>query len=115
VSKKTEMVEIDKRLKNVEQIVDIVKHVSSKAVDSWTKYLEQKSQQAQKESFLADAQHQRAIKVLAYLVSLIFILTVIALFQHQYELVQIIIGSSLGVAAGAGIRSIFKGKIDSKS
>jgi len=115
VSKKTEIVEIDQRLRNVEQILDVVKHVSDTAVHSWTKYLEQKSQQEQKQSSLADAQHQRASKVLVYLVSLVFVLTLIALFQRQYDVVQIIIGSSLGVAAGAGMRSIFKGKLDSKS
>lgn len=107
---KTEIVEIDQRLRNVEQIVDVVKHVSDKAVDSWSKYLEQKSQQADKELALADAQHKRSSVVMAYVISVVFILCVIALFKDQYELVKIIIGSSLAVGAGAGIRTLFRGK-----
>lgn len=110
----TEIVEIDQRLRNVEQIVDVVKHVSDKAVDSWAKYLEQKTQQAEKESTLADFQHKRSTGVLVYVVSLVFMLCVIALFKEQYELVKLIIGSSLAVGAGAGLHTLFKGKQSEK-
>lgn len=115
VPQRTEIVEIDQRLRNVEQIVDVVKHVSDKAVDSWSKYLEQKAQQAEKELALADAQHKRSSGVMVYVISVVFILCIISLFKEQYELVKLIIGSSLAVGAGAGLHTLFKGKQSEKS
>lgn len=115
VQQRSEMVEIDQRLKSVEQIVEVVKHVSDKAVDSWSKYLEQKSQQAEKELALTDAQHKRSSGVMVYVISVIFILCVISLLKEQYDLVKLIIGSSLAVGAGAGLNTLFKGKRSEKS
>ena len=115
VPRQTEIVEIDQRLRNVEQIVDVIKHVSDKAVDSWGKYLEQKTQQAEKESAFADSQHKRSAGVLVYVVSLVFVLCIVSLLKEQYELVKLIIGSSLAVGAGAGLQSIFKVKKSEKN
>lgn len=102
------IVEIDQRLKNIEKIVDVVKHVSDRAVESWNKNLEQKTQQAEKEAALVDAQHRRSTMVLVYVISTILILCLVSLFKEQYELVKIIIGSSLALGAGAGMSAFFK-------
>ena len=110
IPQQTEILEIDQRLRNVEQIVDVVKRVSDKAVDSWAKYLEQKTQHAEKECALADTQHKRSTGVLVYVLSLVFALCVVSLLKEQYELVKIIIGSGLAVGAGVGLSTLFKGR-----
>jgi len=99
---------IDQRLKNVEHIANTIDNVSEKALESWTHYLEQKNEQEKRETENHNIQHKRASQILAVSIVLVFILLITSIFKEQYELVKIILGSSLAIAAGAGLSNVFK-------
>jgi amino acid permease len=107
---RSDLVEMDQRLKSVEQIVDVVKHVSDQVVDSWGSYLEQKTRQAKVESELSDNQHKRASRALVYVVTLVFVLCIASIFKEEYELAKLIIGSAIAVGAGSGLTTLMRGK-----
>jgi len=69
-----------------------------------------KDAQHQREVDLQDKLHKRSVVVLFGVVSLVFVLLIYAMVLKEFDLVKIILGSSLAVAGGAGIANLFKGK-----
>lgn len=112
---------LDSRLRQIEKIAETVESIAENGFAAATKYLESKAESERKEAETADAQHQREIEfqdklhkrsvvALSLIVLAVFTLVVIAMFMGQFELVKIILGSSLAVAGGAGIAGLFKGR-----
>lgn len=111
---------LDNRLKQIEKIAETIESVAEKGLEAATKYFESKAERERQDAESADAQHKREIElqdnkhkrsivVLSIIVTWIFILVFAALYVGQYELVKIILGSSLAVAGGAGLTNLFKG------
>ena len=112
---------LDSRLKQIEKIAETVESIAENGFAAATKYLESKAEKDRKEAEAADEQHQREIElqdklhkrsvvVLSLIVVVVFILVVIAMVMGQFDLVKIILGSSLAVAGGAGIAGLFRGR-----
>lgn len=112
---------IDSRLRQIEKIAETVEVITEKGFDAASKYFESKADREKQEAEMKDAQHQRevdlqdklhkrSIVVLFGVVSLVFILLIYAMVLKEFDLVKIILGSSLAVAGGAGIANLFKGK-----
>ena len=109
-SDSTEIVSLDARLQNVEKIANTIDNVAGKALESWSHYLEQKNEQEKREIETHNIQHKRASLILVISIILVFALIMVAILKEQYELVKIILGSSLALAAGAGLTTVFKGR-----
>jgi len=105
-----ELISIDHRLKNVEHIANTVDNVAEKALESWSHYLEQKNEQEKRETENHNIQHKRASQILMVSIILVFILLIVSIVKDQYDLVKIILGSALSLAAGAGLSNVFKTK-----
>ena len=112
---------LDNRLKQIEKIAETVESITEKGLAAATKYLESKAETERQEAVAANAQHQREIElqdkqhkrsvlVLSLTVLVVFTLVVIAMFMGQFDLVKIILGSSVAVAGGAGIANLFRGR-----
>ena len=112
---KVEIEEFDKRIKNVEKIVDMVKNLSDRAFEFGTDYLLKKTEVESKQLVVEDTQHKRTVRTLIFLVSVIFLFCTIALFLHEIDLIKIVLQSSLAVAAGVGLSSLWKGYQRKKS
>jgi hypothetical protein len=111
---------LDNRLKQIEKIAETVESITEKGLEAATKYFESKAELERQDAETADAQHkreielqdkkhQRSVIVLSIITTLVFILVFAAMYMGQYELVKIILGSSLAVAGGAGLANLFKG------
>jgi hypothetical protein len=100
--------DIDRRLRSIEQLVDVVKHISDKGESIANEYLEQQSTDKDKARAAQDKQNRRAFITITYAVSLLFGLCFAALYKNQFELVKLILTSGLAVAAGAGIAALSK-------
>lgn len=107
---RTELVSFDQRLQNIEKITNTIDNVAGKALESWTHYLEQKNESQKREIETHNTQHKRASLILLTSIILVFVLLMVAMFKEQYNLVKIILGSSLALAAGAGISTAFKAR-----
>lgn len=112
---------LDTRLKQIERIAGTVESIAENGFAAATKYLESKAETERKQAEAEDAQHQREIElqdrlhkrsvvVLSLIVFVVFVLVITAMFMGQFELVKIILGSSLAVAGGAGMAGLFRGK-----
>ena len=112
---KVEIEEFDKRIKNVEKIVDMVKNLSDRAFEFGTDYLLKKTEVESKQLVVEDTQHKRTVRTLIFLVSVIFLFCTIALFLHEIDLIKIVLQPSLAVAAGVGLSSLWKGYQRKKS
>lgn len=111
---------LDSRLKQIEKIAETVESITKGGLEAATKYLESKAEterqaaeranaQHQREIELQDRQHKRSIVVLSLMVLVVFSLVVICMFMGQFDLVKIILGSSLAVAGGVGVANLFRG------
>jgi len=111
---------LDSRLKQIEKIAETVESITKGGLEAATKYLESKAEterqaaekanaQHQREIELSDRQHKRSVIVLSLIVLSVFTLVTICMFMGQFELVKIILGSSLAVAGGAGMTNLFRG------
>lgn len=107
---RAELVSFDHRLQNIEKITNTIDNVAGKALESWTHYLEQKNESEKREIETHNMQHKRASRILLTSIVLVFILLMVSIFKEQYDLVKIILGSSLALAAGAGLSTAFKTK-----
>lgn len=107
---RAELVSFDQRLQNIEKITNTIDNVAGKALESWTHYLEQKNESQKREIETHNTQHKRASLILLTSIVLVFVLLMVAMFEEQYDLVKIILGSSLALAAGAGISTAFKAR-----
>ncbi len=103
-----QFVEIAKRLENVEKVVDVIEHLSARAADSWKHYLQEKATSDEKAQILDDRQNKRAVFIVCYSITSVGALCILALWKDQYELVKLILSSSLALAAGAGVTSVWK-------
>lgn len=110
---------IDTRLRQIEKIAETVEAISKTGLEAATKYIESQTEakrlattsaeaQHQKELDHQDIKHKRNTQLLAGILAGIFILVLVSMYMQQYDLVKIILGSSLAVAAGAGLSNIFK-------
>lgn len=109
---RAELVSFDQRLTNIEKITNTVDHVADKALESWSHYLGQKNESEKREIETRNIQHKRASQILLVSIILVFTLLMVSIFKDQYDLVKIILGSSLALAAGAGLSSAFKTRND---
>jgi hypothetical protein len=105
-----ESLQVSRRLQNIEQLIETIRQVADKGVESWSQSQIRKAEGEEHARNLEDAQHRRACWVLAYLSALVCGLAAFSLWKDQYELVRLILSSSLAVAAGAGLTSIFRAK-----
>ena len=105
---KAELREMDVRLRNLEKLYDVVKHVSDSAVESFNEYLEQKTESEMRASQLEDKQHRRASVILGYTITAVFALCIVAVLKEQFELVKLVLTSSFAVAAGAGLSTVIR-------
>ena len=114
-----ELERINDRVKNIEQIATTIESLADHGLKSWEKYLDQKNEREkreadvqvklhEKEIEVEDRKHKRSIIVLFICIFIVFILLLTAMIIGQYDLVKVILGSSLAVAGGAGITSMLK-------
>jgi len=108
ILEKTEIASLEHRLKNVEKISSTIESVVEKGVESWSHYLEKKNEEKKHEINILNEQHKRGSKILLTSIVFIFILLIIAMLKDQYELVKVILGLGLSVAAGSGLTTLFK-------
>lgn len=112
---------LDNRLKQIERIAGTVESIAENGFAAATKYLESKAETERKQAEAQDAQHQREIElqdrlhkrsvvVLSLIVFVVFVLVITAMIMAQFELVKIILGSSLALAGGAGMAGLFRGR-----
>jgi hypothetical protein len=102
------IVEFDQRLKNIEKMVEVVKHVADKGISEWGEQQERKAENERLHQEIHDGQHKRATWVFAGIVGVIFILCFTSLLKGEYELVKWILGSSFALGAGAGLTSLLQ-------
>ena len=105
-----EPLEVSRRLQNIERLIETVGQVADKGVESWAQSQIRKAEGEEHARNLEDTQHRRVCSVLVYSSTLVFGLAAFSLWKDQYELVRLILSSSLAVAAGAGLSSLFKTK-----
>jgi hypothetical protein len=101
---------VDARLRNLERIHDTVIHITDGALDTFSEWAEKDAALRKESQENEDKAHKRVTMALVYIITLVFGLCVIALFKSQYELVKLILTSSLAVAAGAGLTSLIRSK-----
>lgn len=104
------VVQIDKRITNIEKGIESIEKVASEALGSWFENKKQQVELEREKDILFDTQHQRVTNLVKILISGVFILTIIALLFKEYELVKWILSSSFAVGAGAGITNLIKKK-----
>jgi hypothetical protein len=109
---RAELVSFDQRLTNIEKITSTIDHVADKALESWSHYLAQKNESEKREIETHNIQHKRASQILLISIVLVFSLLMVSIFKEQYDLVKMILGSSLALAAGAGLSTVFKTRKD---
>jgi len=102
--------QLNARMKHIEQIAKTVEMVAENGFSVADKYFDNKAKQEQLDLELEDKQHKRMILVLSGLLCMVFVLIMTAMLLKQFELVKIILGSTLAVGGGAGITSLFKRK-----
>ena len=114
-----EIERINEKVQSIERIASTVESLADSGLKSWDKYLQQKDEREKREAILKrqlhekeiesdDKKHKRSTLILGSLIFTVFILLISALVVEQYNLVQIILNSTLAVAGGAGITSMFK-------
>lgn len=104
------MEQLNARMKHIEQIAKTVEMVAENGFSVAEKYIDNKAEQEKLDLELEDKQHKRMIIVLSGLLSMVFTLIMTAMILKQFDLVKVILGSTLAVGGGAGITSLFKKK-----
>ena len=114
-----ELERINEKVQSIERIASTVESLADSGLKSWDKYLQQKDEREKREAVLKrqihekeiqsdDDKHKRSTYILGGLIAVVFILLISALIVEQYALVQVILNSTLAVAGGAGITTMFK-------
>jgi hypothetical protein len=80
------------------------------AQETIAEYFKEKTATDKEARRIEDSAHKRVTLVLGYVVTLVFLLSLIALLKNQYELVKIILGSSILLTAGAGLSALIRSK-----
>lgn len=104
------VVEIDKRLTNIEIAIQSFESVAVEAIAKWSDNKKQQVELEREKDKLNDSQHKRVTKLVIMLIAVVFILSLMALVFREYELVKWILSSSFAVGSGAGISSFIKKK-----
>ncbi len=104
------VVEIDRRLTNIEKAIESFESVAVEAIAKWSENKKQQVELERGKDKLNDSQHKRVTILVMILIAVVFVLTLIALLFNEYELVKWILSSSFAVGAGAGITSFIKKK-----
>ena len=112
---KVEVEQIDKRVTNVEKVVDTIQDISTSAFELLAKYFEKKELSEQRQLEIEDRQHKRAVYLISLSIAIIFILCMTSIFLNQVALVQYFINSGLAIAAGTGLSSLLKSGSKNKS
>lgn len=107
---KVEVAEFDQRIRNVEKFVDMVKNISDNAYQLGRDFLNSRTETDKRQQEYEDKQHRRGIWTLVFLVAVIFIFSMTALWQKEIDIVKFVLQSSLAVAAGTGITAIWKNR-----
>jgi hypothetical protein len=110
VPEKNKLTEIDTRIHNLEKLYDTIENVMEGAIDTYNKYLIQKTESEKQSQTFEDNQHKRGSWVIVYALTVIIVFCVFCLFKEQYELIKLILTSSFAVGAGAGLSSIWSKK-----
>ena len=116
---------LDGRLKQIEVVTEAIEKITQQGIEVFSKYLENKTEGEKKsieianekhkrEVELQDKQHKRAVLATLLAAGSIFILVVFAMIKNEIDLAKNILGSSLAIAAGAGIKGIFTNQKSSK-
>jgi len=100
--------QLNVRIRHIETIAKTVEMVAEKGFATAEKYFDNKAEQEKLDSELNDVQHKRSVYVLFGVILLVFVLTMTAMVLKQFDLVKIILGSTLAVGGGAGITTLFK-------
>lgn len=104
------IVDIDRRLEQIEKMVDVAQEVAGQAIKSWENNQKRKANNQQKELLIKNDQHKRITWILTSILTAIFILCLISMFMKQYDLTKLILNSSLAIAAGAGLSTFVQNK-----
>ncbi len=104
----TNIEQLDVRMRNIEQIAQTIESIADNGFASANQYFKNKAEQEKLDLELEDKQHKRSIIILACLISAVFVLLMTAMLLKQFDLVKIILGSTLAAGGGAGIASLFK-------
>ncbi len=114
-----ELERINDKVQNIERIAGTIESLADSGLKSWEKYLQQKDEREKREAELKrlvhekeieaeDKKHKRAVTILGGSILIVFILLLTAMLIAQYDLVKVILSSTLAVAGGAGITTMFK-------
>ena len=104
------IVEIDKRLTNIERAIESFENIASDAITTWSNNKQQQNELEKEKDKLNDIQHKRVTNLVMMMIIVIFVLTLLSLLYKEYEFVKWILSSSFAVGAGAGITSFIKKK-----
>jgi hypothetical protein len=105
-----ELREVGVRLNNLEKLYDTIVHVADAAQETIAEYFKEKTATEKETRRIEDSAHKRVTLVLGYVVTLVFMLSLIALLKNQFELVKLILGSSILLTAGAGLNALIRNK-----
>src|SRR5262245_37865114 len=105
-----ELREVGVRLNNLERLYDTIAHVADVAQETIAEYFKEKTATEKEARRIEDSAHKRVTLALGYVVTLVFLLSLIALLKNQYELVKLILGSSILLTAGAGLNALIRNK-----
>ncbi|WDD99821.1 hypothetical protein [Thalassomonas actiniarum] len=100
--------QLNVRMKHIETIAETVEMIAEKGFTTAEKYFDNKAEQEKLDAELNDEQHKRSVFVLFGVIFLVFVLVMTAMILKQFDLVKIILGSTLAVGGGAGITTLFK-------
>lgn len=110
VEKSYQVVEIDKRLFNIEKTIESLESIAVEGITKWSDNKKQQIELEKEKQKINDTQHKRATKIIVIVITVVFILSLMALIYQQYDLVKWILSSSFAVGAGAGISNMLKKK-----
>ena len=100
--------DIDRRLENIEKMMGVAENVAEKAIETWENNQKRKSENELKDLLYRNEQHKRTGNILIGIILAIFILCLVSMFMKQFDLVKLILSSSLAVGAGAGLTSFLQ-------
>lgn len=101
---------VSRQMTQFNRLVDAFQDFSSQALDLGRHYVQEKLEIEKSQQIYADKQHHRGVITIIILVGVIFILCMTALIMRENEILQIILQSSLAIAAGAGLANLLRRK-----
>jgi hypothetical protein len=105
-----EMREVGARLHHLERIHDTITHIADGALDTFSAWAEKDAALRKEAQENDDKAHKRVTTALVYIITLVFTLSLVSLLKNQFELVKLILGSSILLTAGAGLNALIRNK-----